>query len=69
MVLRKDLRTMANRDIIVVGDSAGGVSALSLMVRGLTPGLPASVFVISHFPPGAQSLLPQILSRAGPLPT
>jgi two-component system chemotaxis response regulator CheB len=58
---------LATRDIIVVGASAGGVEALSRVVRGLPPGLPAAVFVVCHFPPGERSNLPDILSRRGPL--
>ena len=58
---------MAARDIIVVGTSAGGVEVLTQMVRGLPPGLPAAVFVVCHLPPGVDSRLPEILSRAGPL--
>jgi two-component system chemotaxis response regulator CheB len=58
---------MARRDIIVIGTSAGGVEALSEMARGLPSGFPASVFVVCHFPAGGRSILPEILSRAGPL--
>jgi two-component system chemotaxis response regulator CheB len=58
---------LATRDIIVVGASAGGVAALSQLVRGLPPGLPAAVFVVCHFPPAAHSNLPNIVSRQGPL--
>jgi two-component system chemotaxis response regulator CheB len=58
---------LATRDIIVVGASAGGVEALSQLVRGLPPGLPAAVFVVCHFPAAARSNLPVILSRRGPL--
>ncbi|MBN9121173.1 MAG: chemotaxis protein CheB [Planctomycetes bacterium] len=58
---------MAGRDIIVVGTSTGGVEALVELARGLPPGFPASVFVVCHFPPGGRSVLPEILSRAGPL--
>jgi two-component system chemotaxis response regulator CheB len=57
----------AARDIVVVGASAGGVEALSQLVRGLPPGLPGAVFVVCHFPPGSRSMLPDILSRQGPL--
>jgi two-component system chemotaxis response regulator CheB len=58
---------MAGRDIIVVGASAGGVDVLAEIVKALPPGLPASLFVVCHFPPGSRSILPEILSRAGPL--
>lgn len=58
---------MASHDIIVVGASAGGVEALSQMAEKLPPGLPASLFVVCHFPPGETSILPELLSRAGPL--
>jgi two-component system chemotaxis response regulator CheB len=59
--------TVAGRDVIVIGASAGGVEALTQIVRGLPPGFPAAVFVVCHFPPGSQSALPEILSRQGPL--
>ena len=58
---------MAGHDIVVIGTSAGGVDALTRLVRGLPPGLPASLFVVCHFPPGVHSVLPEILSRAGQL--
>jgi two-component system chemotaxis response regulator CheB len=58
---------MTNRDIIVVGASAGGVDTLAEVVRGLPAGFPASAFVVCHFPAGVRSILPDILSRAGRL--
>jgi two-component system chemotaxis response regulator CheB len=58
---------MARRDIIVIGTSAGGVQALSEVVHGLPSGFPASLFIVCHFPAGGRSVLPEILSRAGPL--
>jgi two-component system chemotaxis response regulator CheB len=59
---------MPTRDVIVVGASAGGVEALDKLVRLLPAGLPASIFVVVHFPANSTSALPQILSRAGRLP-
>ena len=53
--------------LVVVGASAGGVEALTELVGGLPAGLNAAVAVVLHLPAGAQSRLPQILGRAGPL--
>jgi two-component system chemotaxis response regulator CheB len=58
---------MAGHDIVVIGTSSGGVDVLRRLVRGLPPGLPASLFVVCHFPPGGRSILPEILSRSGAL--
>jgi two-component system chemotaxis response regulator CheB len=61
----KDLQD--RRDIIVVGASAGGVSALRTLARDLPGDLPAAVFVVLHVAPHAPSILPEILDRAGAL--
>ena len=78
MVVRKRLRktergakVSAERpihDIIVIGASAGGVEALKELVRCFPSDLPASIFVVLHMPPTPPSILPEILSRCGPLP-
>lgn len=57
-----------NRDIIVIGTSAGGVSALLTVVAGLPATLRASVFVVMHIPAFPRSELAKILSRRGNLP-
>jgi len=59
---------MPKHDIIVIGASAGGVEALQMLVRALPADLPAAVFVVLHTYPRTRSLLPEILTRAGPLP-
>ncbi len=58
---------MVERDIIVVGTSAGGVETLTRLVHGLPSGFPASLFIVCHFPSGVRSALPEILSREGTL--
>lgn len=59
---------MLRHDIIVIGASAGGVEALTELVRYLPPDLPATVCVVLHVPAARNSRLPQILSNSGPLP-
>jgi two-component system chemotaxis response regulator CheB len=58
---------MPGHDVIVLGASTGGVEVLAQLVRALPPGLPAALFVVCHFPPASTSVLPEILSKAGPL--
>jgi two-component system, chemotaxis family, protein-glutamate methylesterase/glutaminase len=59
---------LGNRDIIVLAASAGGVEALTQLCAGLPADLPASVFVVQHVAPTARSVLPELLTRAGPVP-
>jgi two-component system, chemotaxis family, protein-glutamate methylesterase/glutaminase len=59
---------MENRDLIVIGASAGGVEALKRLAAGLAPDLPAAVVVAIHTAPHRSSQLPDILAGAGVLP-
>jgi two-component system chemotaxis response regulator CheB len=58
---------MAKRDIIVVGASAGGVTALTQLIESLPKDFLASIFVVLHVPPYSPSNLPAILSRVSSL--
>ncbi|MCW2967323.1 MAG: CheB methylesterase [Solirubrobacteraceae bacterium] len=53
---------------MVLGASAGGVDALSEVVRGFPADLPAAVLAVLHVSASAPSLLAQILDRASVLP-
>jgi two-component system chemotaxis response regulator CheB len=64
--LPDNLRESTNRDIVVIGASAGGVEALRTLVGSLPADLQAAVFVVLHI--GIESTLAGILDRAGPLP-
>lgn len=59
---------MANRDIIAIGASAGGVEALMTLAAGLPANLPASVFIVQHVAPESPSAMAELLARSGPLP-
>src|SRR5689334_2539844 len=58
---------MANRDVLVIGASAGGVEALIFLARNFPRDLPAAVVVTVHLPPQGGSVLDELLNRAGPL--
>lgn len=60
--------SVASRDRIVIGASAGGVEVLIRLVGSLPADLPAALFVVLHTPANHTSRLPQILARHGKLP-
>jgi two-component system chemotaxis response regulator CheB len=53
--------------IVVIGASAGGVGALQEIARGLPPDFAAPILLVLHVAANHRSLLPDILSIAGPL--
>lgn len=54
---------MTKRDIIVIGASAGGVEALSDLVKSFPEKLDACVFIVLHIPEHTESHLDKILQR------
>lgn len=59
---------MSEHDILVIGASAGGVEALSTLVRSFPPKFSAAIFVVLHIPAEGRSMLPTIFNRIGHLP-
>ena len=58
---------MPNRDLVVIGTSAGGVEALLFVAKNLPERFPASVLITIHLPSHSRSALDELLNRAGPL--
>jgi len=55
-------------DAVVIGASAGGVEALSVLLPALPADSKASVFIVLHLPRDKPSLLSEIFARKCPLP-
>lgn len=56
------------RHAVVIGASAGGVEALTVLLPALPAGLRASVLVVLHLRPDKNSLLPAIFGRLCQVP-
>ncbi|MVT70903.1 chemotaxis protein CheB [Bradyrhizobium pachyrhizi] len=59
---------MSNRDIIVIGGSAGATAPLKQILGRLPTDLPAAVFVVLHIPSHGIGILSTVASAAGKLP-
>jgi two-component system, chemotaxis family, protein-glutamate methylesterase/glutaminase len=59
---------MANRNVLAIGTSAGGVEALLFLAELFPAGFPAAILVTIHLPGQSRSALDELISRAGPLP-
>ncbi|WP_407525713.1 chemotaxis protein CheB [Methylobacterium oryzisoli] len=59
---------MSNRDIVVIGGSAGATAPLRTLLGGLPADLPAAVFVVLHIPARSIGVLASVAAAAGPLP-
>jgi two-component system, chemotaxis family, protein-glutamate methylesterase/glutaminase len=58
---------MARRDIVVIGASLGGFEALPFAVSSLPADFPASLIIVMHMGPTADSYLAERLDAAGAL--
>ncbi|HUQ68401.1 MAG TPA: chemotaxis protein CheB [Planctomycetaceae bacterium] len=59
---------MTNRDLIVIGGSAGALEPLTDILQGLGSTFGGAVFVVVHTPADSNSALPAILARSTVLP-
>ena len=59
---------MQQRDIVVIGGSAGSLATLKSILGALPPDIPASVLVVIHVSPDSPSVLDHQLSLPGGLP-
>ncbi|MGI4975299.1 MAG: chemotaxis protein CheB, partial [Janthinobacterium lividum] len=55
------------RDIVVIGTSAGGMTALLALAKTLPVDFPAPIFVVLHVAPNSPSLMPELLNSVSAL--
>lgn len=55
-------------EAVVIGASAGGVDALSVLLEALPVGFRPAVIIVLHLPPDRTSVLPQLFARHCALP-
>jgi two-component system chemotaxis response regulator CheB len=58
---------VANRDVVVIGASAGGIEALQRLLGTLPVSLPAAVLIVLHTGSHAGNRLAEIFQRSSPL--
>jgi two-component system chemotaxis response regulator CheB len=59
---------MSNRDIIVIGGSAGATAPLKEILGRLPTDIPAAIFIVLHIPAHGIGVLSTVASAAGKLP-
>ncbi len=59
---------MPNRDLVVIGGSAGAVPALTTLLRALPMDLPAAIVVVLHVPAESTGIFRTITAEATALP-
>jgi two-component system chemotaxis response regulator CheB len=62
-----DAPSVPATNVIVVGASAGGITAVRTFLNGLPVSIPAAIFVVVHTSPDGPGLLAAVLGRATPL--
>lgn len=67
MAIVREAGSSENRDIIVIGGSAGATTPLKEILRCLPQDLRAAVFVVLHIPSHGIGILTTVASAAGPL--
>ena len=67
LCLLNRLPSKMTRDLVVIGASAGGVSALKTLAASLPANLDASLFVVIHVAPDGPALMADILNGVGSL--
>jgi two-component system chemotaxis response regulator CheB len=65
--MRKGRMPQVNQ-IVVLGASAGGIDALRAVVAPLPADFAAPICIVLHTAPESPGVLPEILTRAGPVP-
>jgi two-component system chemotaxis response regulator CheB len=60
--------SMSNRDIIVIGGSAGATAPLKQILGRLPADLPAAVFIVLHIPAQGIGILSTVASAVSKLP-
>src|SRR5260221_14463466 len=63
-----DVESSKINDLVVVGSSAGGIEALTILVSNLPSDFPAPIVLAQHLDPHRQSTLDSILQRHTTLP-
>ena len=61
-------RGIQGADVVVIGASAGGLSALSVLLAGLPADFAAAILIVQHLAPQHKSLLAEILARISLMP-
>ncbi|MGY3530356.1 chemotaxis response regulator CheB [Bradyrhizobium sp. USDA 4452] len=59
--------SMPDRDIIVIGGSAGAIAPLRQILGRLPPALPAAICIVLHMPANGIGILSTVAGAAGRL--